>query len=44
MLRQRITASVKSFLADRSPAESGVQYLAVPKERISILPEGVLPR
>ena len=43
-LRQMITASIESFLADRSLAESGVQYVAVLEEMISILLEGVLPR
>ena len=31
VLRQMITASIESFLADRSLAESGVQYVAVAK-------------
>ena len=44
VLRQMITASIESFLADRSLAESGVQYVAVLEEMISILLEGVLPR
>ena len=44
VLRQMITASMASFLADRSLAESGVQYVAVLEEMISILLEGVLPR
>ena len=39
VLRQMITASIESFLA-----ESGVQYVAVLEEMISILLEGVLPR
>ena len=39
-----ITASIESFLADRSLAESGVQYVTVLEEMISILLEGVLPR
>ena len=43
-LRQMITASIESFLADRSLAESGVHYVAVLEEMISILLEGVLPR
>ena len=43
-LRQMITASIESFLADRSLAESGVQYVAVLEEMISILLEGVLLR
>ena len=43
-LRQMITASIESFLADRSLAESGVQYVAVLEEMISILLEGVLSR
>ena len=44
VLRQMITASMESFLADRSLADSGVQYTAVLEEMISILLEGVLPR
>ena len=44
VLRQMITASIESFLADRSLAESGVHYVAVLEEMISILLEGVLPR
>ena len=44
VLRQMITASIESFLADRSLAESGVQYVAVLEEMISILLEGVLLR
>jgi AcrR family transcriptional regulator len=32
VLRQMITASIESFLADRSLAESGVQYVAVLEE------------
>ena len=44
VLRQMITASIESFLADRSLAESGVQYVAVLEEMLSILLEGVLPR
>ena len=44
VLRQMITASIESFLADRSLAESGVQYVAVLEEMISILLEGVLSR
>ena len=44
VLRQMITASIESVLADRSLAESGVQYVAVLEEMISILLEGVLPR
>lgn len=44
VLRQMITASIESFLADRSLAESGLQYVAVLEEMISILLEGVLPR
>lgn len=45
VLRQMITASIESFLADRSLAESGVQYVAVLEEMISIFAlEGVLPR
>ena len=44
VLRQMITASIESFLADRSLAASGVQYVAVLEEMISILLEGVLPR
>lgn len=44
VLRQMITASIESFLADRSLADSGVRYSAVLEEMISILLEGVLPR
>ena len=44
VLRQMISASIESFLADRSLAESGVHYVAVLEEMISILLEGVLPR
>ena len=44
VLRQMITASMESFLADRSLADSGVQYTAVLEEMVSILLEGVLPR
>lgn len=44
VLRQMITASIERFLADRSLADSGVQYSAVLEEMISILLEGVLPR
>ncbi len=44
VLRQMITASIESFLADRSLEESGVQYDAVLEDMISILLEGVLPR
>lgn len=44
VLRQMITASIESFLADHSLAESGVQYVAVLEEMISILLEGVLLR
>ena len=44
VMRPMITASIESFLADRSLAESGVHYVAVLEEMISILLEGVLPR
>lgn len=44
VLRQMITASIESFLADRSLADSGVSYQTVLEEMISILMEGVIPR
>jgi biotin-(acetyl-CoA carboxylase) ligase len=44
VLRQMITASIESFLADRSLADSGVSYPTVLEEMISILMEGVIPR
>lgn len=44
VLRQMITASIESFLEDRSLAEHGMSYSAMLEEMISILMEGVIPR